>query len=479
LKCSGSNGDDQLGQPDITYSTAPQVVVFASSNYTYGSSTHDHAVTALSTGETYGYDANGNMTTRTEGGVSYTQTFDAENRLISITAGGLTTQFLYDGDGNLVKKIKTDGSKTIYVGGIYEVDKNSGGTVTGTKTYYPAAGAMRVGSTLYYVLKDHLGSASVVTNTSGTIVGEDRFYPFGETRFTTGTMFTDKLYTGQREITGLGIYHYGARFYSPKLGRFLSADTIVPGYANPQNLNRYTYVINNPLRYTDPTGHMFDDGCSMGCGGSTTYVYDPPTNPNNDDDEDNEPLSGGGGTGCNLDTMTNAAGQYCHDYTTPDVTFCPTTPECSETQAATYLTQFQYPGQLPWNPVQAGGSYTVFPFNLAPTLGYLTPALIPLGAALDQIISPYGAITVDIEPNGLAATNQTEPTHIFHQGQVENNITQHPDGSWTVSSHGTGTNSSYGVAVFNQYVGSFTFQVTNNVMAAYVFVDQATFGALP
>ena len=119
---------------------------------------------------------------------------------------------------------------------------------------------MRVGSTLYYVLKDHLGSSSVVTDNTGLIVGEDRFYPFGETRFTTGTMFTDKLFTGQRQITGLGIYHYGARFYSPKLGRFLSADTIVPGYANPQNLNRYTYVTNNPLRYIDPTGHRPEDG---------------------------------------------------------------------------------------------------------------------------------------------------------------------------------------------------------------------------
>lgn len=68
------------------------------------------------------------------------------------------------------------GSKTLYVGGIYEVDKNAGGTVTGTKTYYPVAGAMRIGSTLYYVLKDHLGSASVVTDSTGAIIGEDRFY---------------------------------------------------------------------------------------------------------------------------------------------------------------------------------------------------------------------------------------------------------------------------------------------------------------
>jgi YD repeat-containing protein len=142
---------------------------------------------------------------RAEGGSSYSQTFDAENRLISVAVSGQTTQFIYDDDGNLVKKIKTDGSKTLYVGGIYEVDKNSGGTVTGTKTYYPAGGAMRMGSTLYYVLKDHLGSASVVTDASGNVVGEDRFYAFGETRFTTGTMLIDKLFTGQRD-TGLGIY---------------------------------------------------------------------------------------------------------------------------------------------------------------------------------------------------------------------------------------------------------------------------------
>jgi len=66
---------------------------------------------------------------------------------------------------------------------------------------------------------------------------------------------SSRVETGQRDV-GLGIYHYGARFYSPKIGRFLSADTIIPGYANPQNLNRFSYVRNNPVRYTDPTGHM-------------------------------------------------------------------------------------------------------------------------------------------------------------------------------------------------------------------------------
>ena len=152
---------------------------------------------------------------------------------------------------------------------------------------------MRINSTLYYVLKDHLGSASVVTDASGTILGENRYYPFGETRVTTGTIFTDRLFTGQREMAGLGIYHYGARFYSPKLGRFLSADSIVPGYANPQNLNRFSYVTNNPLRYIDPSGHKECDEVDAygNCYGYDDVdipdPFDPPNPP--DDDEPNEP----------------------------------------------------------------------------------------------------------------------------------------------------------------------------------------------
>ncbi len=97
-------------------------------------------------------------------------------------------------------------------------------------------------------------------------------YAFGETRLSTGNMFTDRLFTGQRWIAELGIYHFNARFYSPKLGRFLSADTMMSGLSNPQNLNRFSYVANNPLRYTDPTGHMICEVCP-GEGGDS--ISDP------------------------------------------------------------------------------------------------------------------------------------------------------------------------------------------------------------
>ena len=87
-----------------------------------------------------------------------------------------------------------------------------------------------------------LGSTSVVTNASGSVVGTQGYYPFGGTRYTCGTLFTDRLYTGQQQIAGLGLYNYKARYYDPALGRFISADTVTPG--GTQGLNRYSYVLN-------------------------------------------------------------------------------------------------------------------------------------------------------------------------------------------------------------------------------------------
>ena len=93
------------------------------------------------------------------------------------------------------------------MGSVYEIDKATDNSVTKTVTYYPQAGAMRVNDTLYYTISDHLGSASAVTDASGTRVGKQLYFPYGESRLTTGSMFTDKLYdllskSGQREMTG-------------------------------------------------------------------------------------------------------------------------------------------------------------------------------------------------------------------------------------------------------------------------------------
>ena len=94
------------------------------------------------------------------------------------------------------------------------------------------------------------------------MVSQTRYYPYGDvwTQGVSATPQTDKLFTGQRRYGAKsGIYYYGSRFYSADSGRFLQADSIVPEPSNPQALNRYSYVVNNPMRYTDPTGRCFGE----------------------------------------------------------------------------------------------------------------------------------------------------------------------------------------------------------------------------
>ncbi|HNT78272.1 MAG TPA: RHS repeat-associated core domain-containing protein [Anaerolineae bacterium] len=230
---------------------------------------HAHAAThvggTLPTHRKYTYDANGSMLTRVENGATYTQGWNQENRLQTVTVNGTTTTFTYDGDGVLVKKV-VGSATTYYVGPHFE--KTSAPEVV-TK-YYTFGGqrvAMRVcngsngscgtngvNSTLTYLHSDHLGSASLATNSTGGVVNTMRYTAYGLAR-PGGTMVTDRRFTGQRYEAGLGLYDYNARFYDPLLGRFLAADTIVPNPANPQSLNRYAYALNNPLRYIDPSGH--------------------------------------------------------------------------------------------------------------------------------------------------------------------------------------------------------------------------------
>ena len=100
-----------------------------------------------------------------------------------------------------------------------------------------------------------------------------RYYPFGEVRTSSGGMWTDQLFTGQRALLDLRIYHYNARFYSPALGRFLSADTLVPGAAQSQAYDRYAYVMNSPIMANDPTGHS--------CVGPLCPETTPTPSPNN------------------------------------------------------------------------------------------------------------------------------------------------------------------------------------------------------
>jgi RHS repeat-associated protein len=219
----------------------------------YTDSSHKHAVTSAG-GNNYTYDANGNMVSRdiNSGALigDYTLSYDAENRLVGVTKNNASiATFVYDGDGKQVKAT-INAVTTIYVGAHYEV---TGGVAT--KYYFAGSTriALRKVTVLNYLLADHLGSSSLTTDANGALTATMLYGAWGGTRYSTGILNTKYEYTGQRNEVGIGLYFYGARWYDDYLGRMAQADTIVP--AGVQGYDRYAYVQNNPLRYTDPTGH--------------------------------------------------------------------------------------------------------------------------------------------------------------------------------------------------------------------------------
>jgi RHS repeat-associated protein len=206
-----------------------------------------HAIGSTTGGRSFQYDANGNMTS--DGQRTFTYTLENMPKLITTSTGNVS--FIYDGNNGRVKKISRYGT-TLYIDKLYECT----GGVCGK---YIFAGNSRVAlktsaKTLYYH-GDHLGSTLAVTNAAGAVKQNFAYYPYGETRSESGTEAVNHRYTGQEYDDETGLYNYNARLYSPEFEGFISPDSIVPDYTNPQSLNRYAYALNNPLRYTDPTGH--------------------------------------------------------------------------------------------------------------------------------------------------------------------------------------------------------------------------------
>ncbi|MFC1824540.1 RHS repeat domain-containing protein [Thermodesulfobacteriota bacterium] len=119
--------------------------------------------------------------------------------------------------------------------------------------------AMIKGTIPYYFHKDHLNSSTAITDINGEVVGTTEYKPFGSTRSQTGTDVTNYKFTDQELDPTINLYNYDARLYDPSIGRFITADTIVPEPFDPQTFDRYAYCRNNPLIYIDPTGHYFGD----------------------------------------------------------------------------------------------------------------------------------------------------------------------------------------------------------------------------
>jgi RHS repeat-associated protein len=235
-----STNEDGVGYYSKEWGTAGQRPVLSITYTTAGANT-------------YSYDGNGNMT----GGGGRTYTWNPENKPLTTVQGGTTTTFVYDGDGGRVKKI-VGTTTTRYISKLYECDNTNCSRFIWAGSTRIATIAVNTGATQYWH-GDHLGSSSVITDSTGAKVQTVTYYPFGGTRTnqspSTPAIDVPYKYTG-KELDSTGLYYYEARYYDPTLARFISADTLVPNPRDPQDLNRYAYAGNNPLKYTDPTGHF-------------------------------------------------------------------------------------------------------------------------------------------------------------------------------------------------------------------------------
>jgi len=214
--------------------------------YTY-SPAIPHAVIQAGT-RIFSYDANGNMTH--ENGVEKF-VYNPEGKLIQ--RGGLS--YVYDGDGKRMLELNQGSVTSLWIGNYYEkLNQQSSNTFN---EYIYADGvriAMRKNNhTSYWFHLDHLGGTHLITMANGEFNSRDLYKAWGEQRLSQGNTDTRYFYTGQmREDTNL--YYYGARWYDPSLGRFLQADNYINDFQGTQGWDRYAYVNNNPLIFTDING---------------------------------------------------------------------------------------------------------------------------------------------------------------------------------------------------------------------------------
>ncbi len=164
-------------------------------------------------------------------------------------------------------------TKTRYYVGNYE--KETDGTNT-RETHYVTAPSGLVGmyvietglpDKMYYAYTDHLGTPKTITNESGAIVFEQNYDPWGQSRNANTWNYTSiatppnwlyRGFTGHEHLPQFSLINMNGRLYDPQNARMLNVDPVLQDPTNSQNHNKYTYALNNPLKYTDPTGNEVD-----------------------------------------------------------------------------------------------------------------------------------------------------------------------------------------------------------------------------
>ena len=256
-----------------------------------------HSITGIRTNannqdKTYQYDANGNMTQNGDKHITWT----SHNKPKQFTKGSDTTNFTYAPDRTRYQKTQTTTNNntlitTTYLGKIYEQITQhqqtqhkhyiymGGKLITiHTKTEAKPSAKQQAATTASnnnptpdqtrYLHYDNLGSIDTITDGQGNIVERMSYTPFGQRRqgdwranqnphLPIIPKLTNRGFTGHEHIDEMNLIHMNGRVYDPTIGRFLSPDPHIQDPHNTQSYNRYTYVLNNPLKYTDPSGYFF------------------------------------------------------------------------------------------------------------------------------------------------------------------------------------------------------------------------------
>jgi RHS repeat-associated protein len=195
--------------------------------------------------------------------------YDAENKQVQVNnASGIVGQYYYDGDGKRVKKVVPSTSETT----IFVYD--AGGKMVAE---YSTVTASQSEAKISYLTNDHLGSPRITTDGNGAVVSRRDFMPFGEeiARANNGSDSVRQKFTGYERDGETGLDYAKARMFGSGLGRFTSPDPyniifesqiekdkaqekLIAYLKQPQQWDRYVYVANNPLNYTDPTGEILE-----------------------------------------------------------------------------------------------------------------------------------------------------------------------------------------------------------------------------
>jgi RHS repeat-associated protein len=230
------------------------------SSYGYQTGQFNRLTSAVTPSQTltYGFDANGNTTSKSEGKEFWRYTWDYENRMSEVATRKQKVRYKYDALGRRVARNLGGGrelTKFTYEGQDVLVDDNFG-----TQTKYLNGSGIdtklraTAGSTANYFLADHLGSTNGLTNSSGSLTASTSYDSFGNP--TSLTFPSRYQFTGREFDSFTGLQFSRARWNDPNLGRFISEDPI--GFSGG-DVNLYGYVKSNSINRTDPMG-LLDTG---------------------------------------------------------------------------------------------------------------------------------------------------------------------------------------------------------------------------